>query len=144
MAMPLDLTGTVAMAINEAALRGHTVTIGYVDADGYPALSFRASIHVHGPQQIAFWARKPTGGIVESITDRPHVSLLYFEPDGPGPRFLSIRGTARVDRSRNEAVYAGMIQGERDQDPERNGVAVIIDVEFVRGVADGGVFEMQR
>jgi hypothetical protein len=32
-----------------------------------------------------------------------------------------------------------MIEGERGQDPDRNGVAVLIDVETVRGFgADGG------
>jgi hypothetical protein len=35
-------------------------------------------------------------------------------------------------------VYANMIQGERDQDPDRAGVAVVIDVEDVAEVGAGG------
>jgi hypothetical protein len=37
-----------------------------------------------------------------------------------------------------------MIQGERDQDPERNGVAVIIDVDSVAGGGSGGFFQQSR
>jgi hypothetical protein len=34
-----------------------------------------------------------------------------------------------------------MIEGERDQDPDRVGVAVVIDVQTVQGFAADGGFE---
>ena len=55
---------------------------------------------------------------------------------------LSIRGRARVDPSADDAVYAGMIEGERGQDPDRKGVAVVIDVESVRGFGADGPFQL--
>jgi hypothetical protein len=139
MSEKLDLTGEIAKAINGAAARGHTIAISYIDDDGYPAVSFRGSIQVHNSTQLALWARRPSDGLARAITDRPKVTLVYYEPNGPGPLLLSIRGHAHIDADSNDAVYAGMIEGERGQDPDRNGVAVLIDVETVRGFgADGG------
>jgi hypothetical protein len=144
MTTPVELTKDIAAAVDGAAMRGRTLVIGYIGDDGYPALSFRGSTQVHGPQQLAFWARKHDEGIVKAIADRPQVSLLFYEPDGPGPRYLSFQGRARVDPSADDPVYANMIEGERKQDPERNGVAVVIDVDSVRGFGADGPFQMQR
>jgi hypothetical protein len=142
MADPLDLTGEIAEAIEGAALRGKTVVLGYVDEEGYAAMSFRGSAQVHRPTQLAVWSRKADEGLVTSIGTRPKVSLLYFGgADSPGPKFLSIRGTAHVDPSANDEVYDRMVQGERDQDPEHKGVAVLIDVQSVRGFGADGAFE---
>lgn len=139
----LDLTGDIASAIDGALLRGHPVVLGYVGDDGYAALSFRGSTQVHGPTQLAVWARNPDDGFVKAIGKRPQVSLLYLGGgDGPGPRMLSFHGLAHVDPSANDAVYAAMVQGERDRDPNRNGVAVVIDVQSVRGAGADGPFEL--
>ncbi|HEY2604192.1 MAG TPA: pyridoxamine 5'-phosphate oxidase family protein [Thermoleophilaceae bacterium] len=138
----LDLTGDIATAVNGAATRGRTLALGYIDDDGYPVVTFRGSTQVHGPQQLAIWARKADDGFAKAIAERPQVSLVYYGPDGPGPRYLSFRGRARVDSSANDEVYSSMIEGEQKQDPERNGVAVIIDVENVRGFGADGPFEL--
>jgi hypothetical protein len=142
MADRLDLTGDVALAIDDAAERGHAIVLGYIGDDGYAAISFRGSTQVHGAKQLALWARKPNEGLAKVIGRRPHVSLLYYSPEGPGPKYLSIHGHARVDASANDDVYAKMIEGERQQDPERNGVAVVIDVETVDGFGADGPFSM--
>jgi hypothetical protein len=138
----LDLTGDISEAINGAASRGNALVLGYVGDDGYAALSFRGSTQVFGPTQLALWARKADQGLAAVITERPQVSLLYYAAAGPGPKFLSIHGRARVDRSADDVVYANMIEGERQQDPQRAGVAVIIDVESLNGFGSQGQFQM--
>jgi hypothetical protein len=140
----LDLTGDIATAVDGAAARGAALVLGYVADDGYPALSFRGSTQVHGPQQLAIWARKPDEGLAKVIADRPEVSLLYYSPDGPGPKYLSFRGRARVEPSANHDVFAHIIDGEKAQDPERKGVAVIVDVDSVSGFGPDGPFQMER
>jgi hypothetical protein len=144
MADSLDLTGDIASAIDGAAERGHTLVLGYVGDDGDAALSFRGSTQVHGPQQLAMWVRKPDETFARSIAHRPNVSLLYYAADGPGPKYLSLKGRAHVDPSANDVVYANMIEGERAQDPERHGVAVIVDVDSVQGFGAAGGFQMER
>jgi hypothetical protein len=69
------------------------------------------------------------GGFTRAITSRPGVTLVYYGgQDGPGPMFLSIRGHARVDESIADTVWSAMIDGERQQDPDRRGVPIVIDV----------------
>ncbi len=144
MASTLDLTGEIAAGIDGAAERGRTLVIGYVADDGAPALSFRGSVLVRGPQQLALWARNPEDGLTTAIAERPQVSLLFFEVDGPGPRYLSIRGRAHVDPSANDEVYAQMAEMERERDPERKGVAVVVDVDRVDGFGADGGFQLLR
>jgi hypothetical protein len=141
---PLDLTGDIAAAVNGAAGRGHALALSYIDDDGYPTVSFRGSTQVHGPETLAVWARKADEGFARAIAARPQVGLVYYGPGGPGPMFLRFRGRAHVDPSANDAVYAGMIEGERQQDPRRAGVAVIIDVERVEGFGADGPFVQER
>jgi hypothetical protein len=142
MADKLDLSGEISEAVDGAALRGRTAVLGYVGDDGYAAISFRGSLQVHSPTQLAFWSRKAEGGVVAAIAADPKVSVLYYGgPDGPGPMFLSFHGLAHVDADVNEVVYEAMIEGERDLDPDRGGVAVVIDVQTVQGFAAGGGFE---
>jgi hypothetical protein len=141
----LDLTGDVAAAIDGAALRGATPALAYVRDDLSPAVSFRGSTQVHSPTELALWARKRDGGLVAAISERPSVSLVYYGgPDGPGAMFLSIEGRAHAAPEVNDQVWEAMIEGERQQDPERNGVAVIIEVDSVMGAGAGGFFQQAR
>jgi hypothetical protein len=145
MADKLDLSGDVASAVDSAPARDRTLVLGYVNEDGNASISFRGSTHVHGSQQLAIWVRKSDGGLAKAIVAHPQVTLLYYSPEGgPGPRFLSIAGRAHVEPSVNDRVYAAIIEGERDKDPDRRGVAVIIDVDSVSGFGDDGPFRMER
>jgi hypothetical protein len=145
MSDPLDLTGEIAAAIDGAALRGATPALAYVRDDLSPAVSFRGSTHVHGPTELALWARKRDSGLTQAIAERPRVSLVYYGgPDGPGPMFLSIEGRARVAPELDDEVWAAIIEGERRQDPDRNGVAVVIEVDTVTGAGAGGYFQQTR
>jgi pyridoxamine 5'-phosphate oxidase-like protein len=140
----MDLTGDIATAVDGAAARGHALVLGYIADDGYPAVSFRGSTQVRGPQQLAIWARKADDGFAGAIVDRPQVSLLFYEPESPGLKFLTFRGRARVEPSANDEVYANIIDGEKAQDPDRNGVAVVIDVDSVSGFGPDGPFQIER
>jgi general stress protein 26 len=137
----IDLTGDIQLAIDGAAERGHTLALGYIDDDGYPATSFRGSTQVHDATHLALWARNKEDGFVKAIADRPKVTLLFFEHGGPGPVFLSIRGEAKADPSINDAVFEKMIQAEKDHGDKEKGVAVLVEVQSVRGARDDGFFE---
>jgi hypothetical protein len=144
MADTVDLTGDIAETINGAAIRGHALVLGYVDEQGDAAISFRGSTQVHTPTQLAIWARKPGGGMAKAISTHRRVTLLYYCADGaPGPKYLYVKGNAHVDASVNDTVYDAMPEGEREQDPERKGVAVVIDVESVNGFGTEGAFLME-
>ncbi len=146
MAEPIALTDSgIPDAIATASERGHQVAVAYVDDDGYPSVSFRGTTQVIGPDRLAIWARKRDEGLAAAIAARPEVGLLYYAPDGgPGPAYLALRGRAHVDSSLDERVYAAAPQGEREQDPDRAGVAVVIEVDRVQGFGQEGPFLQER
>lgn len=141
----VDLTGDIAAAIDGAARRDATLALAYVRDDLSPAVSFRGSTQVHTPTELAVWARKRDSGLVAAIAERPRVSLVYYGgPDGPGTMFLSIEGRARVAPEIDDEVWSAMIEAERQQDPDRNGVAVLIEVDSVAGAGADGFFQQTR
>jgi hypothetical protein len=142
----LDLTGEISAGLTGAALRGRTVVVAYVTPGDPPApgLGYRGSVIVYGPQQLALWARNADDGLAVAVGKNPNVSLVFYEADGPGPRYLNIRGRAKVDPSANDRVYAEMIEGERNADADKKGVAIVIDVDRVQGFGADGGFTMER
>lgn len=143
MADKLDLTN-FAETINGAFGRGRPLVLGYVDADDKPAMSFRGSTRVYSKDQLAVWARKRDEGFAVDIAEHPAVQLLCLDPDGPGPRYLSILGTAHVDEAASDAVYELIPEQEQGHDPEKAGVAVLIDVDSVLGFGSDGPFQQTR
>ena len=136
--MSIDLTGPIQNVIDGSLERaGRACAVGYIDEDGYPAVSHRGSTHVISPTQLALWTRNPADGLATGVAANPKVTIAFFDPAGD-PLMLSMRGTARVDASRNDEVYAGIGAMEQSYDPDRGGVAVIVDVESVRGFGAGG------
>jgi hypothetical protein len=140
----LNLTEEIAEAIDGAAERGPALVLGYVADDGTASLSFRGSTQVYSKDQLAIWVRKRDDGLAKAIQARPGVSLIYFSRDTPGPAYLSIRGRARLAPELNDVVYERMIAGEQAQDPERKGIAVVIDVDDVIGLGALGRFHQER
>jgi hypothetical protein len=142
MASELQLTQELTDEINGAFASGRPFVLAYIDGEGYPRLSHRGSTHVHSSDQLAIWARNPEGGCQRAIAERPKVALYYFRPDPLG--LLSMTGRARVSPEDNDAVWEATPQRERDLDPERRGVAVIIDLDSVQGLGPDGFFAMTR
>jgi hypothetical protein len=99
---------------------------------------------VRSSTELAFWARTRDRGLAAEIADSPRVSLAFYETDGPGARFLAIEGRARVAPDLDDEVYEAIVEPERQQDPERKGVAVIVEVDSVVGAGGDGFFQQVR
>jgi hypothetical protein len=141
---PVNLTGEIASAINGAALRGHPLAVAFVRDDGSPSVSFRGGTYVRSPTQLAIWVRKRDSGLAKAIEERPRLSLVFFEMEGPGARYLAIEGRARLASELDDEVYNAIVEPERQQDPERQGVAVVVDVDSVTGAGENGFFQQAR
>jgi hypothetical protein len=146
LADPVDLTvEPIRSAIDAAAADGHPVAVAYVDGGGRPHQSLRGSTHVHDRDRLAIWARRADAGLAAAVAGNEAVSLLYFATDDGKPKLLlTLGGRARVEPAAAGAVYAAIPQGERDHDPERNGVPVLIEVDSVRGMRREGPIEQER
>jgi uncharacterized pyridoxamine 5'-phosphate oxidase family protein len=142
-ASPFALTPDVTALVAGAFDSGNVLLVAAVDKDHKPVLSFRGSVAVFSDTQLSFWARKPEGGTVEAIKGNPDVALMYRSKTVP---FIQFTGRAKIVDNSEERNRAFDIapEKERASDPERKGVAVIIDLDEVKGVigfgANGPIF----
>jgi len=142
----LKLSAQMKTAVNSGFESGRALSIAYVDENGGPQLSYRGSTHAHSDTQLAIWVRNPQGRILESIRKNPLVALIYGNFDPASRGFMNFRGRARIDESADgrRRVYDESPEFERNQDKERKGVALIIDVDSVEGFFGGAVLKMKR
>jgi hypothetical protein len=120
------------------------MAVSFVRDDGSPSVTFRGGTYVHGPTELAIWVRKRDSGLATAIAQRPRVSLVFVEQEGPGAHYLAIEGRARVASELDEQVYSAIVEPERQRDPERQGVAVVVDVDSVTGLGHNGFFQQTR
>jgi predicted pyridoxine 5'-phosphate oxidase superfamily flavin-nucleotide-binding protein len=143
-ATPIQITDSMADAVNGALMNGAPFIVAYVDASGQPHLSLRGTVQAYSDDQLALWVRNPEGGLPAAIANQPHLALFYREP---GSRTsYQFHGRARVD-SRDEVrdrVFENSPERERNFDPQRLGVAVVVDIDHIEGRDATGVILMDR
>jgi hypothetical protein len=130
---PLALTPEITALVNGALDAGQPLLLAVVDADHKPVLSFRGSTVVFSDTQLSFWARNAEGETLAAIRHNPHVALAYRSPTVPVLQFV---GRARItdNPSDRDRAFDLSNEKERERDPERNGSAVIIDLDRITGV----------
>jgi hypothetical protein len=133
MPTPLALTPEITALVNGALDAGRPLLLAVVDADHKPILSFRGSTVVFSDTQLSFWARNAEGGTLSAISQNPHVALAYRSPTVPVLQFI---GRARItdDAAERDRAFDLSNEKERERDPERQGRAVIIDLDRISGV----------
>ena len=138
----IELTDDMRARLASALTDGCPVVTSTVDGDGQPHLSFYGTTQVLNAKQLALWVRNPEGGFLTRIVDNPHVALLYRN----GAERVSYQFQGRAHTEDDEAiraqVFANSPEVERNLDPDRKGVAVVIDVDRAQGRAYGEPFEM--
>lgn len=142
----LSLSADMRRAIDGAFEARRPIAVSYVDESGAPQLSYRGSTQAYSDTQLAIWVRNPKGRILDATAKNPAVALIYghFEPDQRG--FMILRGRARIDGTAEvrDRVYEAAHEFERNQDPERKGLALIIDLDAVDGFFGGARLQMRR
>jgi len=136
-----DLKHRFVNALND----GVAIVVGYVDRDGDPHVSPYGSIHAAGDDQLGLWVRNPQGDLIHGIARNANVAVFYAQLSSR--TFVRMRGRARVVTSDAERakVFEGMHPFEQRGDPERKGVAIVIDLDRAEGrAADGTMFSMTR
>jgi Pyridoxamine 5'-phosphate oxidase len=129
----LKLTPELHNKINNALAEGHPLVLAVVDGSGQPYLSFRGSLQTYSDTQLGLWARIAQGTTVEAIRNNPQVALIYRSQTTP---LLQLHGRARIatDAGERERVFAAAPEVERKADPDKKGLAIIIDLTRVEGV----------
>jgi predicted pyridoxine 5'-phosphate oxidase superfamily flavin-nucleotide-binding protein len=131
--LPFSLTPEISALVSGAFETGNVLLLAAVSSDGKPLLSFRGSTAVFGDSQLSFWARNAVGETIVAIRQNPHVALMYRSQSVPLLQFI---GRARISDNVNEQDRAFNLahEKEREKDPERKGLAVIVDLDEVNGV----------
>jgi hypothetical protein len=134
----LRLTPELHSKINNALAEGHPLVLAVVDASGQPLLSFRGSLQTYSDTQLGVWLRNAQGNTLEAIRKNPKVALIYRSATTP---LLQFHGRARIasDDGERERVFAAAPEVERKADPNRKGLAIIIDLTRVEGVLGLGL-----
>ena len=140
---PMILPAEVKDLINQAFESGSPMLLAAVNAQGQPVLSYRGSAQTYSDDQIGLWIRKAQGDTIEALRQNPNVALVYRSATTP---VLQFHGRARIatDPAETAKVFESAPAREQASDPERKGVAIIIDLDRVEGVLrrgpDGPVF----
>ena len=132
--MPIELNDEICEHINGALIAGNPMILASVDPAGRPRLSYRGcSTQVFSADQLGFWARNAAGSTIESITTNPNVALCYRHR--AHRIILQFAGRARIaEGAERDRVYDLAPEYEQKADPEKQGVAVIIDLDRVDGI----------
>lgn len=129
----LKLTEDIRKLVDNALASRHPMIVAYVDPSGQPILSFRGSTQSFSDDQLAIWVRNSDGNFLNAIEKNPKVALMYRDEDTK--QTYQFQGRARVSKDEDvrRRVYEKMEQRERDHDPARTGIALIIDLDRVEG-----------
>jgi hypothetical protein len=135
----IQLSESIKRDVNNAFVEGHPIVVCAVTPEGEPAVSFRGTAQTLGDNVLAFWVRHTDdSALLRSILVHPVVVLVYSNM--ANRRHYQFRGRARradADETRSR-VYEGSHPFERMQDPERKGVAVVVELTAVRGRGEDG------
>ena len=140
-----DTLPDFAKAIVNAALANNTpLIVAYTGEDGAPVLSLRGSIQAYSDTQLSIWVRHANGGMIKALQKNPSMVLMYRDP--PNRTTLTFQGRGHVDDSEEvrNRVFDLAPEVEQRHDLERNGAALIIDLERVMGSTPRGGVRMVR
>jgi hypothetical protein len=129
----LAITDEMKVAVDGALANGTPIVVAYVDADGVPHLSLRGSTHVHSDSQIAIWIRDAKGGMSRALASNPNIAMFYRDTKTQAAYGFTGRGRLATDAAETDRVYAESAEQERNLDPMRRGVAVIVDLTRIEG-----------
>jgi len=120
--------------------RGQNTGVVATANDGRLDVALKGSLMVWDADHLAWWER----GRAETeaaVRANPQVAVMVRNSTRDR-RTLRFHGEARIvdDPALRERVWERVIQVEKDTDPEKNGIAVLVRIDRVRA----GKFDIQR
>jgi hypothetical protein len=138
------LSDELTTRINNSLSDGFPILVAYVNGESQARLSFRGSAHVHSADQLGFWARKAEGGVADGISSNPKVTLMYRDPSSRTTIFFYGRAHTATDQAVTDRLYDESPEPERNADPEKKGVGIIVDLDLVQGRTADGPLNLSR
>lgn len=126
----INLPDEMRTAFENAMADRVPALVGSASSAGEPDIAYKGSVVVWDEENLAFWERAK-GTTLRNMEENQLVVVLYRNP---GTRQMwKLFGRARLLREGDlrEEIMGRMPQVELDRDPERTGVAVLIEVDKV-------------
>ena len=120
--------------------RGQNTGVVATSNDGRPDVALKGSLMVWDANHLAWWERS-RAETEAAIRANPRVAVMVRNLVRD-KRTIRFYGEARVvdDPEVRERIWERVVQVEKDTDPDKNGVAVLVRVDRVRA----GTFDIQR
>lgn len=140
----MKIPSTLRDLVNSALADGVPCLVGTASPDGWPQISPKGSVLVLDDRTLAYWERVRRTAKA-NLAVNPRVVVWYRNPAKADalPRGAAVRfyGTAALHESGpiRDQVWAQVVPAERDRDPERKGLAVVIQIERVEDLAGAPV-----
>lgn len=142
----IHLDEDLAHEFNSALTNGNPVLVAYADASGQPHVSFRGTAQVYSQDQLALWAREPGGGLPTALASNPKLTLMYRNPNPEDRKMFLFYGSGHIESGEDvrKKVFDSSPEREQQADPDRKGVAIVVDLDLVEGRTADGPFKMSR
>jgi len=138
----IELDDEVKKRLAEAIDSGNVLTAAYVDPTGKPHISFYGSTHVHGPDSLALWVRKPESELLKTLPERPNMAFIYG--DVANRVYYTFEGRGRVAEDVRQRVYDEMHPIERRFDAEAKGIPVVVELDRFTMLSAAGKVVQER
>jgi hypothetical protein len=122
----------VKSLVNSAFEEGGLFAVATVTPDQRPAISLRGTVRTFGEDQLGFWMRSK-GDTLASLRANPNIALLLHSKS---VIMLTFQGRARIteDEADRTQIFDASPEREKGLDPERKGLAIVVDLDSVTGV----------
>ncbi len=133
--MAIRFTDEMKLAINNALANKTPCLIATASRKGEPTFSYRGSMMVFDDQRLAWWERGQRKNF-QHIQENPRVMVAYV--DFSKGHAWKIYGNAQVYPTgpMREQVMQRTVPAELNYDPERKGVAIVVDVALIADFMD--------
>lgn len=119
----------------DGAFPKNVCLVATVSNDGMPSIGPKGSVLVYDDESIAYWERAMRGAW-DNVNANANVTIFFRNPELrasgelPGGGAARFWGTAEVvaDGPVREEVWERMVEDERDRDPDKKGVAVLVKI----------------
>jgi len=126
----INLTEQMSKLVDNALANGCPCIVSTASKSGEPDIGYKGSVMVFDNKSLAYWERTKRQHL-KNLTENPRIVVLFRDPNAKvnfrfhGSAILHETGAVR------DKVMARTVKAELDKDPDRTGVAVVINVDKV-------------
>ena len=143
----IRMTPLMTELLDKALADGTPCLLGTASKDGRPQISPKGSVAVFDEKTLCFWERSRRSALAH-LKENPRVVVYYRNAArvsempyrGAALRFHGAARPIENGHLRDE-VWDRTIPAEQERDPEKKGIAILIDVDLIEELSGTVVME---